>query len=325
MLMIINTLAAMCAGFVLNLMVGTPPGWLDPKRLISSFAAGLEKLLRRFYEESSEALRMAGGVMVFFTLVVFAGVPLALVIVGYKLLPVVGLILDCFFCWTAFSMRNERQALSQIMRGVRSGNLERARKILSSLTNEDCSELDKDGIVKKAVECAADTTADNGAAVLFFMFLGGGFGGMFYRSVSILNGLIGKKNEQYIDFGKPARNVWKVLMFIPSRIAAFFTKLDVSFLRLDSENCKKICRRDRKKLSDKNLAACRCAFAGALDIQLTKEEYFDGELMRNRYIGGQLKECRHEDIYWAIQLMYGCVFGCLLLFSIIRAALFFIL
>ena len=162
MLMIINTLAAMCAGFVLNLMVGTPPGWLDPKRLISYFAAGLEKLLRRFYEESSEALRMAGGVMVFFTLVVFAGVPLALVIVGYKLLPVVGLILDCFFCWTAFSIRNERQALSQIMRGVRSGNLERARKILSSLTNEDCSELDKDGIVKKAVECAADTTADNG-------------------------------------------------------------------------------------------------------------------------------------------------------------------
>lgn len=320
--MIINTLAAMCAGFVMNLMFGAPPGWLEPKRLISAFAGGLEKLLRKFYQESSEALIMAGGVMVFFTAVVFAGIPLALMIVGYKLLPVAGLILDCFFCWTAFSIRSERQALNGIIRSLRSGNLEKARKMLETLTGADCSQLDSNAIIKKAVECAADTAADNGAA-LSFMLLGGGFGGMLYRSVSILNGLIGKKNEQYIDFGKPARNVWNVLIFIPARITALFVRLDVSFLKLDSANCRKICRRDRKNLSYRSLAPCRCAFAGALDIQLTKEEYFDGELMRNRYIGEQLKECSHNDIYWAIQLMYGCLFSSLVLFAIIRVVLFF--
>lgn len=316
--MVINTLAAMCAGFVLNLMFSNPPGWLNPEKIIPAFVLKMEKTLRKFYEESAEAQKMAGGVLVFFTLLIFAGIPLGLMILGYKLLPAAGLVLDCFFCWSAFSIRNSRTALSKIYRAVRSGNSVKAQKTLEALTGEPCEELETDDIIRKAVECAADNSAFNGVGPLFYMLIAGGFGGMFFRSISILNKTVGKRNEQYIDFGKPSRDMFAVLGFIPARICALMLRLDIHYLKLNTESCKKICRRDRKKLSIPNLTPCRCAMAGALGIRLTKEEYTDGELIKTRVVGEQLKDCQPADIYWANHLMHGAVFGCLVLFMLIR-------
>ncbi|WP_124100297.1 CobD/CbiB family cobalamin biosynthesis protein [Ruminococcus sp. Marseille-P6503] len=323
--MILNTVAAMSAGFVLNLMFGAPRGFLNPENFVPAFALKLEKTLRRFYEDSPEALRMAGAVLIFFVLLIFAGIPLALLILGYMFLPVAGLILDCFFCWLAFSFRDTRIFLSRTFRAVRSGNYSAAAKSLEALTGTDCSGLDEDEIIKKAVECAADCSADNGAGALFFMALAGGFGGMLYRCVSILNRTIGTDTPEYADFGSPSRTLWTALDFIPASICGLVMKLDVSFLRLDKLNCKRIFRRDRKNLSRANLGICRSVVAGALDIQLTKEEYYRGGGLRARFIGEQLKPCQPNDIYWANQLMYGSVFGCFLLFALIRTAFLFIL
>lgn len=323
--MILNTVAAMSAGFVLNLMFGAPGGFLNPEKLVSAFALRLERALRKFYQDSPEAQRMAGTVLILFTLVIFAGIPLALIILGYTLLPVAGLILECFFCWLAFSIRNTRVALSRIFRAVRTGDYNRAAKSLEALTDTDCSGLDGDEIIKKAVECAADCSADNGAGSLFFMAIAGGFGGMLYRSVSVLNKTIGKSSTRYADFGKPCRILWTILDFIPAWICGIFMRLDVRFLKLDKQGCKRIFKRDRKKLSRPNLGICRSIMAGAMGIELTKEEYYKNGQLQSRSIGEQLNPCTPEDIYWANQLMCGSVFGCFVLFALIRTVFFFIL
>lgn len=323
--MILNTVAAMSAGFVINLMFGAPKGFLDPENFVCAFALRLEKTLRKFYEDTPEAKRMAGAVLIFFVLLIFAGIPLALMILGYLFFPVIGLILDCFFCWLAFSVRDTRLELSRIFRAVRSGNSERAQKSLRKLTGTDCSDLDEDQIIKKAVECAADCSADNGAGTLFFIALGGGFGGMFYRCLSVLNRKIGVFTDEYIDFGRPSRSLWSILNYIPSKICGLLLKLDVKFLKLDHENCRRIYKRDRKKLSKPNLGTARSIMAGALDIQLIKEEYYSGKTLRNRFIGEQLKPCQPNDIYWANQLMYGTVFASFILFALIRTAFLLII
>lgn len=322
--MILNTLAAVCAGFVLNFMFGRPPGVLDPERLIGAFSARLEKTLRRFYEESPEALRMAGGVLTFLCLLIFAGVPLALLMIGYTF-PLVGLVLDCFFCWAAFSVRDTKFALGRVLRGVRSGNLDRARKELSKITGEDHSQLDSDDIIRRAVECAADCAGCDGSGALFYSAIAGGFGGMFYRCVCILNKNMPRTSDEYVDFGRPARKLWEILSFLPSRIACLVLRADIGFLKLDRKNSRKVCRRDRKKLWSPALAPCRCALSGALDIRLSREEYYDGALVRDRFIGDQIKPCQPNDIYWANQLMYGTIFGVLLIAAIVRIALFIIL
>lgn len=63
--MILNTVAAMSAGFVINLMFGAPKGFLDPENFVCAFALRLEKTLRKFYEDTPEAKRMAGAVLIF--------------------------------------------------------------------------------------------------------------------------------------------------------------------------------------------------------------------------------------------------------------------
>ncbi len=322
--MILNTFVAVCAGFVLNIMFGSVPKAVNPEKLIPAFAGKLEKVLFKFYENSDEARRMAGGVLAFFTLVVFAGVPLVLLIVGYKILPVIGLVLDCFFCWSAFSVRSIRGELSKIFRGVRSGNLKKAQQSLTLLTGEDCMGLDRDEIIKKAVECASDGACDEGAGALFWSAVAGGFGGMFYRCLSVLNKNMNEKKEKYAQFGKAVRKLWEIFDFLPALICSLVMRLDVKFLKLNSENCSKVYKSDRRKQERLNLGYCRSVMAGAIGISLTEETYTEDGAVKLRHIGEQLKDCEQNDVYWANQLMYGAVFGCLVLFSVIRLAVYFI-
>ncbi len=313
----------MIAGYILNMIFGSPKGFANIEKLVSSFAQKIEKTLRKYYEDSPEAQRMSGGVLVFFTVVIFAVIPLALIILGYKLYPVAGFIFDCFFCWAAFSIRDVRDDLNRLFRTVRSGNTMRTEKTLKKLTGNDYEELTQDFAIKKSVECAADYTADNGVGTLFFMAIAGGFGGLFYRCISILNKRFSVLNIDYLDFGKPARDLWNVLNFIPAKICAFILKLNVKFLSLDAKNCKKIYNRDRKKHTRKNLAPCRAIMAGALGIELTDETYKENELFKTRAIGEQIKDCQPNDIYWSAQLLSGTVFSSLVLFSLIRAVFIF--
>ena len=322
--MIMNTLASMTLGLVLNMIVGRPSMFASLENLILNVAKKMKGGLENRYQETSEAQIMAGGVLVFFMLLIFAGIPLLLIILAYLFVPVIGILLEAFFFWFSINIKNTRTNAYGVMRCAKAGNLELAQKKLSRMTGLDCSNMDMDRVIKTTVEKVSDRCVNGGFSPIFYMTIFGGFGAMFYKTVCLLNGEVVRNKEDYIDFGKGVKKLWNILGYLPSRIGVWLLMLDVKVLSLDKNNAKRVFNRDHTHANPQFLGQARAVIAGALGIQLNTEEYYDGTIMRKRTIGVSVKECEPNDIYWANQLFYGSVFGFYLLFAVIRLILFFI-
>lgn len=67
--MLINTLAAMTLGLVLNMMAGKPKLFQGFENLIILTAERMEKFLKKHYQDTPKAQEMAGSAMVFFHVV----------------------------------------------------------------------------------------------------------------------------------------------------------------------------------------------------------------------------------------------------------------
>ena len=74
-------------GFLIDCILGDPYSLPHPIRLIGSLIAGLEKLLRPRIKNE----RTAGTVLVITVLILSAGVPLALLIICYKINLILGI------------------------------------------------------------------------------------------------------------------------------------------------------------------------------------------------------------------------------------------
>ena len=322
--MIMNTLIAMTMGLVLNMMLGRPAFFSQYEKHIMSVAKKFEKKLKKSYKDSSEAQRTAGGMLVLFMLLIFSGIPLLLIILAYLTFPFIGILLEALFFWFSINIKNTRLYAYGILRTVKAGNLVGAQKRLSRFTGKDCSEMDMDTIIKTTIEKTSDRSINGGFSPIFYMMLFGGFGAMLYKTMCLLNGEIARNKDDYIDFGDGTKKIWDVLGFIPSRIAAKFLMLDVRILSLDKNNAKRIYKRDRTHATPAFLGEARAVIAGAIGIQLNKEPFYDGTLMRTRSIGQPVKNCEPNDIYWTNQLFYGSVFCFYLACALVRMLLFLI-
>lgn len=322
--MLINTLAAMALGLVLNMMAGKPKLFIGFENLMISTAKRMEKFMKRHYLDTPEAQTMAGSAMVFFMLVIFAGIPLALLILSYIFAPVIGVIFETLLFWFTLNIKDTRLKSYKIMRCVRAGKITEARKRLTLMTGKDCSEMESEAIIKTTIEKISDRCVNGGFSPIFYTTILGGFGAVFYKTVCILNGEANRNKEDYVDFGNGIKKLWNILGYIPSRIGAAVLKLDVKILSLDKNNARKIYNRDRSDCSPEFLGQARSVIAGALEIELNSEEYYDGMIMRRRTIGEPIKACEPNDIYWANQLFYGSVFAFFLIFALIRLLLFLI-
>ena len=316
--MLMNTFAAFCAGFALNIILGSPKGFLNIENVVPRFTIKLERLLKRVYKDSAEAHRMAGVILLVITLVVFAGIPAVLLWLLYSASPLLALVLDSFFCWTCFSVMHTRCELDRISRALATGRPDLARKGLSKLTGSDCSDMNEDEMIKRSVEIAADCGADNAAGTLFYAAIFGGIGALVYRTVSVVRRTYSTRSERSDNFGKAANDLWCFLDFVPAHICALLANFSASVFGFDTENCFPVFKRDRKQLSASNLAPCRCVYAGVLGISLTPRSTVKDGYISFSSIGDDHHISDSDDIAAANEIMYASVFFTMLLFMAIR-------
>ena len=138
----------------------------------------------------------------------------------------------------------------KVCRAAESGDTEAARKAVSMIVGRDTAVLDRDGIIRAAVETVAENTSDGVTAPLFYMGLGGAVGAFFYKSVNTMDSMIGYKDEKFADIGRFAAKLDDVLNYIPSRLTAFFMVIAAPISGLDGRNAFRIWRRDRRNHSD---------------------------------------------------------------------------
>ena len=345
------TLAAIIAGFIIDLIVGDPYFIYHPVRIIGSLVEILEKAMRKIFPETKKGQRAGGALLAVIVFLVSAAVPFGLLCLCRKISLWLWFIMEIIMCWqlTAVkSMRTESMKVYRALKGraeerlhgfkvgkscgnfAASGDaadlpdsgqrLEEARKAVSMIVGRDTENLSEEGVIKAAVETIAEGCVDGIISPIFYMAIGGPAAGFAYKSVNTMDSMIGYKNDKYMYFGTCAARMDDVLNFIPARLGGCIMSLAAFLCGLNGRGAWRIFKRDRKKHKSPNSAHTESAMAGALGIQLAGDAYYFGKLCEKPVIGDALRPVRAEDIKLANRLMYTTSVLALLIFSAARFA-----
>ena len=287
-------------GFLLDCAVGDPYNIPHPVKLIGRLIGGLEKLVRKHMRD----LR-TGGILLGLTVIVLSTVlPLVLLVICYHISIILGIAAETIMCCYMLAAKCLCSESMKVCKAAGSGDTEAARKAVSMIVGRDTAVLDKNGIVRAAVETVAENASDGVTAPLFYMGLGGAVGAFFYKSVNTMDSMIGYKDEKYADIGRFAAKLDDVLNFIPSRMTALLMAASAPLAGLDGRNAFRIWKRDRRNHASPNSAQPESACAGALHVRLAGDAWYFGKLHKKPYIGDDDRPVKPEDIRLANRLMY---------------------
>ena len=305
------------SGFILDSVIGDPYNIPHPIRLIGRLIAGLEKAVRRRFKN----LRLGGALLALTVIAVSTALPLALLLVCYRVNIVLGAVAESVLCCYMLAARCLCRESMKVCRAAESGDIEEARRAVSMIVGRDTAVLDRDGIIRAAVETVAENTSDGVTAPLFYMGLGGAVGAFFYKSVNTMDSMIGYKNEKYADIGWFAAKLDDVLNFIPSRLTALLMTAAAPVLGLDGRGALRIWRRDRRKHASPNSAQTESVCAGALHVRLAGDAWYFGKLHKKPYIGDDDRPIESGDIRRANRLMYGASVMMLVIAAALRSVI----
>lgn len=311
---IIMQMLALPAAFILDMILGDPHNGMHPICLIGNLIAMLDSALNK--ENVSRKRRIARGALTAAAVIVIStAFPLIIEIISFNiniwLFFAAETVMD-YFVIAAKSLKKESMLVCAAMEA---GDTEGARRAVSMIVGRDTKVLDKEGIIKAAVETVAENSSDGVIAPVFYTALCGAAGGFFYKSVNTMDSMLGYINDRYEAFGKAAARLDDVLNYIPSRLSALFIIAAAKFTGLNAAGAWKIFRRDRMKHASPNSAQTESACAGALDVRLAGNAWYGGVLHEKPYIGDDIRPIEPEDIRKTCRLMYAASVAAIVIFG----------
>ena len=290
-------------GFLLDAVFGDPYNMPHPIRLIGNLISKLDKLLYR--DDTSDRQKFIRGMILALTVIVLSAVcPLIILIICYRINIYAGVIVQGVMCYYLIAAKCLKTESMKVYSAIEKDDTEGARYAVSMIVGRDTDRLDRNGIIKAAVETVAENTSDGVTAPLFYMIIGGAVLGFVYKAVNTMDSMIGYKNDKYMYFGRFAAKLDDILNYIPARLTAVFMIIAAFISGDNGRNAFKIWRRDRRKHKSPNSAQTEAVCAGALEIQLAGDAYYFGKLLKKDTIGDDLRPIENEDIKRANVLMY---------------------
>ena len=313
--MIISTLAAMTAGYILSVVIGTPRV-ISARRLIAALCGKLAPALSGKYQDSDEG-QHTGGVFYLVLVLLITLLPTALVLfLLYWKIPALAIALDAVLCWSVSDIKTYSKYSQAAARNIRGAAPERAARFAEKLSGCDCSELESEDIIRASVQGTADRTVDQAAAPLLYMFILSGLGGVFFRAADAASEIdLGSNTDAFLA---PVRKLRNGLCFLPGKLAAAIMLVDGLFLKLDTRSGERVMKSDSRKCSRAAFGGCRAVLAGMMGISLLPEEVFSAQFMRTYTIGEQVIDPDAKDITISNQLMLGTAFILMVIFFILK-------
>lgn len=319
------TLYAILVGFIMDLIIGDPHWMYHPVRLIGKLITFLEDMLRKTFPKTKDGERKSGFVLVVLVCGISVFTVWGLMKLAYYLNFWCGFLLEVIMCYQLFAVRSLKDESMKVYKELAKQDLVASRKAVSMIVGRDTENLTIEGVTKATVETIAENTSDGTLAPMFYMFIGGPVLGWFYKAVNTMDSMVGYKNEKYLNFGRYAAKFDDVMNFIPARLCGWLMILASMFLKMDWKNAKKIFVRDRFNHASPNSAQTEAVMAGALRIQLAGDAWYFGKRYEKPIIGDALRPVEIEDIPRANRLLYATAIVSLIIFSVIRLLLQFLL
>lgn len=310
---------AFLTGFLLDLLLGDPYCFPHPVRLIGKLITESEKILRRMgirgkdkkADNNRNELRQ-GIELVIIVVISVSATTTFLLFMAYCLHPYLGMMVECIMTYQILAVKCLKVESMKVYQCLENDNLEQARNAVSMIVGRDTERLDKEGIVKAAIETVAENTSDGVIAPMLYLAIGGPILGFLYKAINTMDSMVGYKNDRYLYFGRAAAKLDDFVNFLPARISAGFM-IAASFLAggdFSGKGAWKIYRRDRGKHVSPNAGQTEAVCAGALSIKLAGDASYFGRTVKKPYIGETVREVEYEDIKRVNHLMYITAWLC---------------
>ena len=293
-------IAALIAGFLLDLLLGDPERLYHPVRLIGKYISFAEKRLRSrggdlrkkavILTGSTIFLTMASTALILWLLHLAGRIPL---FIGMTLMNWMGIAVRCM-------AKEARDVERSFDRGI-----DAARKQVARIVGRDTDRLSEEEIIKATVETVAENTTDGVISPLFWALLGGPVLLWGFKAANTLDSMVGYMDEKYRDIGWSSAKLDDVLNYIPARLTALLM-IGAAFLtKLDGRNAFRMVRRDHANHKSPNCAWSEAAAAGALHIQLGGTHEYFGKPVVKPTIGDADRPAEKRDIRRSVSLLYG--------------------
>lgn len=319
-----SLIGTLIIGYVADLILGDPHNVWHPVCFIGNMISAFEKGIRRIFPKNVRGEFSGGICLVIFVLFCSTAIPLAVLLVCYRIHWGLGFAVQSYMCYTILATKSLKTESMKVYDALKKEGLGAGRKAVSMIVGRDTQRLDETGVIKAAVETVAENTSDGIIAPMIFMFLGGPVLGFFYKAANTMDSMVGYKNKKYMYFGRAAAKFDDFLNYLPSRISANLMILASFLLKLDGKNARRIWKRDKRKHSSPNSAQTESVMAGALRVQLAGDAWYLGEKYEKPTIGDAYRPVEIEDIPRANRLLYATSVLSMIVFCLIRFFILFV-
>jgi adenosylcobinamide-phosphate synthase len=301
--MIVNHLISITFAYIIDICIGDPPNWPHPVRWIGAMITFFEKLLNK-----GESKRWKGVVMLLLVLIIVFLLTIILVLVGYKIHPLVGILFESLIISTTIAHRSLKEASLAVYYPLKAGDLVEARKKLSYIVGRDTDSLDEGEIARGTIETVAENTSDGVTAPMFWALIGGAPLAMVYRATNTCDSMVGHLNDRYKEFGWASAKWDDVMNWMPSRLTGIMMILGKRTERMSERQAWTILFRDAKKHLSPNSGWGEAAVAAMLGIQLGGINYYKGMVSIRAKMGDPIHPIQVEHIKKANSILGKTIF-----------------
>ena len=213
------------AAMLLDLLLGDPPGWPHPVRLLGKAAQELSPLVRSGGPRAQQAKGAAAALL------------LALAAGGtawfLAAIPGLGLVLALYLAFAGLALGQLLREGRAVLERLEQGDLDGARRGLAMLVTRDTGEMEAPALRRALAETLAENLNDAFAAPFLYLAVGGPAWLWAYKAMSTLDSMWGYKTDQWRHAGWFAARADDVLAWLPARITAFAMLAAGWLLRLD--------------------------------------------------------------------------------------------
>jgi len=303
------SLAIIILSLFLDLILGELPNSIHPVVIIGKIISFLTNHLIKIKNKLSGLLLVI--LTVFLTLIIFITILFISTINLYLFLIISILILS-----STFSVKLLLSSANDMKHDL-IFDIEKARASLAYLVSRNTKELDEEHIISATIESLSENIVDSYISPIFYLFIGLILLNLLnidfhvkiivlisipliYRVVNTLDAMVGYKNEKYSKIGFVPAKTDDILNFIPSRISGILIVIVSFILNFNWKNSYKTLLNDSKKCPSPNSGYPMSATAGALGIQLIKENVY--------IIGNKDKRLDITDITYSINLIKTTIY-----------------
>jgi adenosylcobinamide-phosphate synthase len=179
-------------------------------------------------------------------------------------------------------------------------NLRSGRDAVAKIVGRDTSNLDEIGVVRGAIESAAENFSDGLVAPVFWYAVGGLPGILIYKMVNTADSTIGYKTENLIDFGWASARLDDLMNWVPARLSGL-----MMCLMYQSKQALAVMLRDAPLHRSPNAGWPEAAMAAVLEIAVAGPRTYDGKREDFPFVNPEgRKQLTPADIDASVDVMW---------------------